>query len=562
MPTPFVLVAALVAQSATSPPPDSQTILKAARRAQGEFERTRRWHLPFAPPAERCDECVGRFCYCHGDDGAEAEQPAEPEQIRRARDALLVALDSFATLLPGDGWVAGQRVRYLIEEGRTRDAVLAAGACRAVPWWCRALAGLARHAAREFPAADSAFDAALGLMPPDECCRWTDLSPLLEGELAKRYRALACDERSDLEARLWWLARPLWSQPGNDRRSEHFARHTMVLLRDAPTPYGLPWGRDLAELTLRYGWPLWWTRAPPRATGTAADVAVTGHHATPSFPFLPPTRAALDPAAAREEDFTLHAARPRERYAPSYAKAFTAPAHQAAVFRRGDTALVVAAYDLTADTVFAQAPLAAALVLARDERTRPVVARRDHAPPRGVLHAAGAWAPLVLSLEVTMPERHHVARARYGWRPPAAERRVSLSDLLLFAADDSLPMTLEQAAPHALGSRAVPSDRQLGLYWELYGLGAGGSGRGATEVVTTAVTVLPLKRGFLGLGRSNRVRLEWQDQPERVNGIGARTLTLDLSGLAPGRYRVVLSVKPADEPPVTASREIAVSRKP
>ena len=45
------LVAALLAQSATSPTPlllprDSQALLRAAHRAQGEFELTRRWHLP------------------------------------------------------------------------------------------------------------------------------------------------------------------------------------------------------------------------------------------------------------------------------------------------------------------------------------------------------------------------------------------------------------------------------------------------------------------------------------------------------------------------------------
>jgi len=69
-----------------------------------------------------------------------------------------------------------------------------------------------------------------------------------------------------------------------------------------------------------------------------------------------------------------------------------------------------------------------------------------------------------------------------------------------------------------------------------------------------------LKKTFLGLGRSKRVRLEWQDAPERVDGIGARALAVDLSGLSPGRYRVVLSVKPQDEPAVAASREIVVTR--
>src|SRR2546422_8427396 len=56
--------------------------------------------------------------------------------------------------------------------------------------------------------------------------------------------------------------------------------------------------------------------------------------------------------------------------------------------------------------------------------------------------------------------------------------------------------SLESAALRARGSGIVPSDRPLGLYWELYGLTAGG------EMVTTAVSVIPLKKGFLGLGRS------------------------------------------------------------
>jgi len=554
------LVAVLLAQSATSPTPlllprDSQALLRAARRAQGEFELTRRWHLPAAPSASRCDELVGRFCYWHGDD--RDQPPAEPERIGRARAALLDKLDSLAALLPGDAWIAGQRVRYLVESGRTEDAVHAAEACRAAGWWCWALGGLALHAAGDYPAADSAFDAALALMPAEERCQWSDLSSLLEGELRRRYRALPCGDRDRLGARLWWLARPLLSQAGNDRRSEHFARLTVVrLMREARTAYGLSWGGDLAEITLRYGWPRWWTQAPPRAAGLLADPIIAGHEATPGFHFFPAAPAVLDPAAAREADFAPHALRPRELYAPRYATAFTTPAHQSAVFRRGDTALVVAAYDLAGDTLFAAASLDAALVLARDERSPPAVARRDHAAARGVLLAAAPWGPLVLSLEVTTANPRHVARARYSWRPAPAETRVSLSDLLLFHPADSLPATLENAAPRAHGSAIVPSDRPLGLYWELYGLAPGG------EVVTTSVSVIPLEKGFLGLGRSKGVRLEWQDVPEQADGIGARALTVDLSGLSPGRYRVVLSVKPEDEPAVAASREIIVSTTP
>jgi len=553
------LVAVLLAQSATSPTPlllprDSQALLRAARRAQEEFELTRRWHLPAAPSASRCDELVGRFCYWHGDD--RDQPPPEPERTGRARDALLDKLDSLAALLPGDAWIAGQRVRYLVESGRTADAVRAAEACRTAGWWCWALGGLALHAAGEYAAADSAFDAALALMPAEERCQWSDLSSLLDGDLRKRYRALPCAERDRLGARLWWLARPLLSQTGNDRRSEHFARLMVVrLMREARTAYGLSWGGDLTEITLRYGWPRWWTQAPPRATGLLVDPIIAGHETTPGFHFLPAARAVLDPAAAREADFAPQAPHPRELYAPRYATAFITPPHQSAVFRRGDTALVVAAYDLAADTLFVGGSLAAALVLARDERSPALVARRDDAPARGVLLAAAPWGPLVLSLEVTTANPRHVARARYGWRPAPVGSRVSLSDLLLFdPPPDSLPATLESAALRARGSGIVPSDRPLGLYWELYGLTAGG------EMVTTAVSVIPLKKSFLGLGRSKGVRLEWQDVPERVDGIGARALTVDVSGLSPGRYRVVLSVKAEDEPAVAASREIVVSK--
>src|SRR3989475_6925738 len=107
-------------------------------------------------------------------------------------------------------------------------------------------------------------------MPAEERCQWSDLSSLLDGDLRKRYRALPCAERDRLGARLWWLARPLLSQTGNDRRSEHFARLAVVrLMREARTAYGLSWGGDLTEITLRYGWPRWWTQAPPPRHGPA-----------------------------------------------------------------------------------------------------------------------------------------------------------------------------------------------------------------------------------------------------------------------------------------------------
>src|SRR5207249_1212141 len=120
-------------------------------------------------------------------------------------------------------------------------------------------------------------------MPLDQRCRWTDVSPLLDGELARRYHSLGCADREALAARLWWLAHPLLSLPGNDRRTEHFARITMTrLMQDARTAYGIAWSWDLDELTLRYGWPAWWAREETRPGQLGAETGVIGHE--PSSP--------------------------------------------------------------------------------------------------------------------------------------------------------------------------------------------------------------------------------------------------------------------------------------
>src|SRR5207244_3545872 len=114
------------------------------------------------------------------------------------------------------------------------------------------------------------------------------------GELARRYRSLGCADREALAARLWWLAQPLLSVAGNDRRAEHFARVTMTrLMRDARTAYGIPWSWDLDELTLRYAWPAWWARPETRPGQLDAEVGVMGHEAAPGFHFIAAAPAVL-----------------------------------------------------------------------------------------------------------------------------------------------------------------------------------------------------------------------------------------------------------------------------
>ena len=131
-------------------PPDSQATLRAARRAQAEFESFRRYHLPEASDyaGQPCDLHIGRYCFWYGDQTNDSVP--EPTVIRDARTRLLARLGDAAAILPGDDWIAGQRVRYLIESGQRADAVAVGAQCRATAWWCAALVGFTLHAAGDF----------------------------------------------------------------------------------------------------------------------------------------------------------------------------------------------------------------------------------------------------------------------------------------------------------------------------------------------------------------------------------------------------------------------------
>lgn len=538
---------------------DSAALLAHARRAQVDFERTRMFLLPagFAHSGERCDARIGRFCYWS--DGADSHTPVEPAQIGVARTRLLAVLDGAARALPGDAWVAGQRVRYLIEAGRTLDAAIAAQDCRADSWWCAALEGLAWHADGDAESAERLFRSALELMPEHERCRWTDLSDLLEEPLRRRYRTLSCDERSGFENRVWWLAQPLWSRAGNDRRTEHYARLTLArLLEYARSPYGL-WGDDEREMTVRYGWPLVWERDDGGAGSTREPVAI-GHEPEPSYHFVPDagTFDALSPGdEPSSQGIELKTA--LERYAPAYAARFSVLEPEFATFRRGESTLVVASYDVTEDTLYRHAMREAALVLARDEWSSPVVVRRPDAAPSGVLVAEAPWQPAWLSLELQAPEAGAAARVRE--RPPAlvpSAGAVTLSGILPFEPSDSLPADLAAVLARAhIGG--VGRGERIGLYWEAYGLAAG-------EDISTAVTVTPQRHGWLRrvaaslrlAQRRESVRVEWREATRLEQGRAARALVLDLAGLTAGRYRIDIAVSPAGRATATTSRRLDV----
>jgi hypothetical protein len=521
---------------------DSAEISHRARNRQAEFERRRRQMLPRFSVGT-ADHCliVGRFCEWHPNFDDD-DVPDEGKGIRRARSELLRDLEKANTAVPGDDWIVGQRVRYLLEAHDT-SAIGVARSCRATRWWCDALLGLALHVNGSYASADSAFSVALDEMPLLKRCYWTNLSPLLDDDIRGTYHKMTCAEREAADARIWWVSDPLYMVPGNERRTEHFSRvvHT-ALEKDAANTYGSTWGGDLAELILRFGWAEKWTQEPPASMYFDAKPAITGHEPEPGFHFFLTQRPPDNLAEIVDSLFDIHQFPPREQYAPAYAKAFEHIDAQVARFRRGDSTTVVAAYDVTQDTIFSRHRFAAALVAMGNEAAIPSMDRIAEAPIKGVVSVSTPWKSQLIGVELLADDSAGAARWRSGFAEvPLDSGQISVSDLLFVDGAPSLPATLEEAIPRAHGGSVFARNKPIGLFWEIYGKTASDS----TVPVSLTITRVDegfLRRAFRALRIAPKIaplNIRWQENGA-AGVLSPRSVLLDLSLVPAGKYAVKL----------------------
>ncbi|MDX1623811.1 MAG: hypothetical protein R3199_07500 [Gemmatimonadota bacterium] len=546
---------------------DSADLREEASDAQIAFERLRRRHLPetWAGPPAPCDERVGRFCFWHEDPEELYEPPPDPLEVTVARNELLEILERAAERIPGDGWIAGQRVRYLVEAGRPGGAVRAIAECRAERWWCRALLGYARHAASDHAAAEAAFEEALAAMPTEVRRAWTDLALVLEGDARERWEVLeAPGARRSFARRVWWLADPLWSVPGGERRSEHLARHVIDRLqRRARSPYAVRWGDDLGELLIRYGWPAGFERVRQDHLSIARgrDPSIVAHHASGGRGFVPGWEAIGAPTLARRAAFSVDRERPRATWAPPFADRFVDLEHQLALFRRGERAVVVAGFALEPDSVAADAPVEAALVVAAGPDAPPEIARSMEAGPAAAIADTVPWAPAVVSVEALARREGLAGRARYGLPiRTGSERAAAVSDLLLLDRAEPLPGSLDEAAPRARPTTRVGSGEAVGVYFEI-------DPPAGAERAEITLAVRDERGGFWhGLGSAlglveqagGGAGLSWVETVAADAGPIPRTLAVELPRLPEGRYALELTVDFGEAGTVVRRRGIEV----
>jgi hypothetical protein len=578
-----------------------------ARAEQSQFERFRRNNLPSArssPPSD-CEEVVGRFCYWYDEKDI---LPKEPQIIANRREQLIAMLDTLARTDPEDRWITGQRVRYLAESERLGDALTAAHECRLTGWWCDVLVGFSLHLLGEYVASDSVYEVALGKMAEHDRCVWRSVDLLLDDDARQQYRRTTCGdpEHRKFEDRAWFFARTLYSKPGNDSRTEHFARMTMTLmLADAPSPYESGFDDDERELLLRFGWPRAWAiasgqsnrvtlgmpgfpggiggrggrrggrgfpggggRGMPRGRGgregeAGSDVSVIGMEPIPAYRYIPPGFVLNNPAISDSSAWRLQLPPVIGRYAPPYASTLKPLEHQKAMFRRGDSALVVMAYDARTTKELDGAKLNAALVIAPNNGQRDYATIVHGAQSVGALMAKAPWGPLIMSAEVAAPEKHAVARARYGLSPAyEVGERVTVSDLLFYKPYGSFPQTAEEAAPHAVPTERLRADEKLGVYWESYGTDPAGEKLGVSLTVVKEAE----ESGFMRrMGKALKlvreatpVTVSVSDMSARGTRVSPRALELDMSTLRKGSYIVQLEITVAGQYVIRADHRIEV----
>jgi hypothetical protein len=493
---------------------------------------------------------------------------AEDPRVSAARENLLLELAEVAGEIPGDRWVLTQRIRYLGDLGRWAEAEALVGTCQTPePWWCPALRGYVLHRSGQALEAGDAFQLALEVMGEGAAGRWRDPSVLLEYSAAKWLREPDGLTRDEALERFWNLADPLYITPGNERLTEHFARRFGVFLySDAVLTLGLPWGRSLEELLVRYGFTAGWERTWPGMQETAGG-SVVEHHHPESRGLLPPLEALEDPGGLPKGVWFPEDDRPRSTSAPILAPLVVVGKAQTAIFRRGSDLLVVAAYAPPADTLLERRRGADNGGAGQGPPPYPPVswepdageASEDTLSGLFLLAETGAWAPrgafskggngvlqltapsggYLLSLEMWSPAGRWGSRVRHGIRGEAIPEDVpSVSDVILLAPGGALPMELTDALPRMLPEDAWAVGRSITVGWEVYGLGRRG------EPLTFHLSLLEeegslIRRALKRIGLMNRapaLTLSWNEAGSEEIGPLFRAVELDLPDLEPGRY--------------------------
>ena len=596
--SPVALAGKALFQDLSKTEPDSSALHQRAKNLQARFERSRNTLIPpqFARLKVNCDEIIGRFCFRHEnwEEDLNWEITDEPIPIGMARAQLLGELAKINASLPGDDWVLGQLIYYLSEERDWQRTEELLNDCQTANWWCNSLRGFIAHSQSNWIQAEQYFDLALKQMPLEIKRSFGSFRHLVDSESQE-----LMDNSTNLEAfqKLFWLlSDPLYLVDGNDRMTEQRVRSLLVYLRkDSANPYGLSWGDDLKELTVRYGAEKAWERERQPPDGFLTDTRnIVGRHHPKSQEFLPPGFVLQTPATT-DREWNLEREHPRTGYAPPYAPNLKELTAQVGRFRRGDSLLLVTAFSpekslninreiktsqntdrdqvkLRNNPFIVQLPEDSGgrtdsdkannfqnglFLHSLSDQSNYRVLGADSTATSSILVPNGSY---VIGLEILEKSAKNAWRIRRGlWQESLTPGLTSVSDLLVLSSEGIVPNTLEEAIPQVKTRLQIQRGETIKIAWEIYGLRNG-------EALNTRIGIVRDNLGiFRRLGEFMRLLesdtpTEMSFQDTNIDHIGTvfRAIHIDFPDLEPGSYTITVELEPSGREKMLLTRKIAV----
>jgi len=537
-----------------------------------------------------------------------AIQSGDTLHIRQMREDLIRSLDGFQELLPEDGWLRMQRVRFLVDAHRYDRAERALDTCTD-GFACLSLRGYVAHERGDLRRADSLFVESIAHLDELSVCSWLDLKQLLPDPPSDsprdEYLFTPCSERSKIARMFWWLSDPLFSVPGNERRAAHFARRVWYGLhsameRDQRHDWRKDYGGDaVEELITRYGPPsaaIWIGEKEDRLHDAHVGELHAGPYTTMEYTsgrqsFTPSLSAVFNPYTVGDSSWQLHQRDsthdamdrgfiwwPHEHMAFE-GRIAEMPLGQVAMLRRYTGVTLAVTHNLfgrpdTALTNLRRDSAEAVLVVSPAPDTM-------HTLGSGRVHPGGSLftsalippEPAVVSVEAKHPRlRNLFGRSRFGVRPPAA-----LTALAAGQIDVSMPVFYDAVRggtppdapgmfPHMLATTTLRQGDRIGIFWETYGVTPGDSVQFRVGIERTTRTGLLQRLGEVTRLRDVPLRalgIAWRDPDTRTTmgdgpSIMPRAISLDLGDLEPGEYRVVVEARTGTGPMVRGERALTV----
>ncbi|HET9439340.1 MAG TPA: hypothetical protein VFO52_04185, partial [Longimicrobiales bacterium] len=283
---------------------------------------------------------MGRFCLYH--DTGRDPLPAEPAEIAVARVKAIDKLRAAFELNPARVATVLPLIRLLIENQDIAGAGAVTQAFQGADGDVvtgHMLAVLSHHAAGNIQEAEAAIASWLATQDSTKRRGLEDLTWLLDRRERSRYRALSPEQRAAYQERFWRYADALYLTPGNETRTEHFARHVENhLLRTVPVVRGsTSWGDDVAQLTIRYGIPKARTRLWP-GSPASSELQINEHYDPEQMVYAPSAIDSVLKVRARPAGgWPMDTVRSISGHVPPTVRRMLPLEHQAGLFRDDGT---------------------------------------------------------------------------------------------------------------------------------------------------------------------------------------------------------------------------------